>query len=150
MADPAGLCSRVRGRAEIEPGARGLLGSGSFAETRRGTYRFRGQQVPTNVAFKIFRGAGSDALRDQIMRELNIGIQLRHQTLVRMWGLIEHDDCGRVLVMELVLGGSLANRLKDKTRDSPWACRMAWLAGITKGMVELHQLKPRMILHRDL
>ena len=41
----------------IDPSQAGLLGTGSFAEVRRGTYAFSTHSAPTEVAFKIFRGS---------------------------------------------------------------------------------------------
>ena len=49
------------------------LGTGSFAEVRRGTYEFSSREGPTDVAFKIFRGnidAGvSRQFRQALFRE---------------------------------------------------------------------------------
>ena len=41
----------------IDSSQAGLLGTGSFAEVRRGTYAFTTHSAPTEVAFKIFRGS---------------------------------------------------------------------------------------------
>ena len=41
----------------IDSSQAGLLGTGSFAEVRRGTYGFSAHSAPTEVAFKIFRGS---------------------------------------------------------------------------------------------
>ena len=41
----------------IDSSQAGLLGTGSFAEVRRGTYAFSTHSAPTEVAFKIFRGS---------------------------------------------------------------------------------------------
>ena len=48
------------------------LGSGSFADVRRGTYRFPGQTVPKEVAYKIFRGGQNipETMRTKIEQEL--------------------------------------------------------------------------------
>ena len=52
----------------IDSSQAGLLGTGSFAEVRRGTYAFSAHSAPTEVAFKIFRGSQQiDAsLRSQV------------------------------------------------------------------------------------
>ena len=52
----------------IDSSQAGLLGTGSFAEVRRGTYAFSTHSAPTEVAFKIFRGSQQiDAsLRSQV------------------------------------------------------------------------------------
>ena len=55
-------------REVIDSSQAGLLGTGSFAEVRRGTYAFSAHSAPTEVAFKIFRGSQQiDAsLRSQV------------------------------------------------------------------------------------
>ena len=52
----------------IDSSQAGLLGTGSFAEVRRGTYAFSAHSAPTEVAFKIFRGSQQidSALRAQV------------------------------------------------------------------------------------
>ena len=57
-----------RRREVIDSSQVGLLGTGSFAEVRRGTYAFSTHSAPTEVAFKIFRGSQQiDAsLRSQV------------------------------------------------------------------------------------
>ena len=54
----------------IDSSQAGLLGTGSFAEVRRGTYAFSTHSAPTEVAFKIFRGSQSldQSLRQQILQ----------------------------------------------------------------------------------
>jgi hypothetical protein len=67
-----------------------LLGSGSSADTRRGTYRFPGQAGPTDVALKLFREkAVSAELRKQILQEIRVGSRLDHANLVQMFGTVE-------------------------------------------------------------
>ena len=67
------------------------LGSGSFADVRRGTYRFPGQTVPKEVAYKIFRGGQNipETMRTKIEQELALGIQLNHKNLVKIYGVVE-------------------------------------------------------------
>ena len=66
-----------------------LLGSGSSADTRRGTYRFKAN--PADVALKLFRGgnAVSGEVRRQIMQEIRIGARLQHKNLIQLFGTIE-------------------------------------------------------------
>ena len=67
------------------------LGSGSFADVRRGTYRFPGQTVLKEVAYKIFRGGQNipETMRTKIEQELALGIQLNHKNLVKIYGVVE-------------------------------------------------------------
>ena len=59
------------------------LGSGSFADVVGGTYRFQGQRVDTQVAFKIFRGGRNLAspVREKIKQEVELGMKSITRTL---------------------------------------------------------------------
>ena len=63
----------------IDSSQAGLLGTGSFAEVRRGTYAFSTHSAPTEVAFKIFRGSQQiDAsLRSQVRTRIYLSRLLR-------------------------------------------------------------------------
>ena len=130
------------------------LGSGTSADTFRGTYRFTSKAEPTDVAVKLFRGghAASQAVRDQILQEIRIGARLQHENLVQMFGTIEVPGHGMVLVMELARGGSLRDVLSNRQGHPviAWPLRVRWLTGIAQGMAKLHSLLPRAIIHRDL
>jgi serine/threonine protein kinase len=130
------------------------LGSGSSADTRRGTYRFSAKTDPTPVALKLFRGghAVSVAVRDQIVHEIRIGARLQHVNLVQMFGTITIPGQGMVLVMELASGGSLRDVLSNRQGHPSigWPVRLRLLNDIVQGMVKLHSLLPFAIIHRDL
>ena len=132
-----------------------VLGSGSFADVRSGTYRFRAQGQATDVAYKIFRGGQnlSASMRETIEKEVAVGVRLNHPCLVRMIGIIHSIQHGPCLVLELCQGGSLRAAL-DRARDGelslPWKLRVQWLEQIARGMAELHSLLPSSIIHRDL
>ena len=140
------------GRLGFDPTA-DLLGAGSSADTRRGTYRFPGKADPSDVALKFFRGgqALGTAAREQIVQEVRMGSRLHHENLIRIFGMIEVKTHGVGLVMELASGGALRDVLSDRLRfiDIPWAIRLRWLIGIAEGMAKLHSL-PQAIILRDL
>ena len=128
------------------------LGSGGSAEVRPGTYRFHGQSTPTKVAYKIYHG-GQDfggRIRGKIEEELALGINLVHPNLIRIYGILEVPQVGLALVLELATGGSLRAVLDNETQILPWVLRVRWSKDIAAGMVELHSLLPRAIIHRDL
>ena len=62
----------------IDSSQAGLLGTGSFAEVRRGTYAFSTHSAPTEVAFKIFRGSQQiDAsLRSQVRTTTYLSVRI--------------------------------------------------------------------------
>ena len=126
---------------ELKPGAH--LGSGSFADVYRGEYQFPGRREPVPVAFKIFRGGQRipQSLRANTRAEAQLGARLRHPNLVQLFGVVERDDIGMSLVMELCEGGSLRQVLDDDlSRPLSWELRTRWLLQIAEGMAELHSL----------
>ena len=130
----------ARARVELSPDA--LLGSGSFADVYRGEYQFPGRREPVPVAFKVFRGGKLIplALRAQTRTEAELGARLRHPNLVQLFGVVERDDIGMSLVMELCEGDSLRQALDDTARPLSWELRTRWLLQIAEGMAELHSL----------
>ena len=149
---PPNLALEV-GREQIDFGV-APLGSGSFADVFAGTYRFCGQAAPSSMAFKVFRGgqAVTPDARRLIERELRLGSQLRHENLIRLFGLIDVPHRGLALVLELAPCGSLRSVLDNRAEhpDLPWQMRVNWLVGVTLGMAELHGMLPHSIIHRDL
>ena len=88
---------------------------------------------------------------DQIEQELALGIQLNHINLVKIQSWVEVPGNGPSLVLELA-GLSVHAVLDNSERNPslPWTMRVKWLQDITRGIVELHALLPRSIIHRDL
>jgi serine/threonine protein kinase/Tol biopolymer transport system component len=99
----------------VEPGSRigpyevlGLIGAGGMGEV----YRARDTQLKRDVALKVLPGdvaADPDRLA-RFQREAELLAALNHPRIAQIHGLV--DDAGtRVLVMELVEGPTLADRL---------------------------------------
>ena len=130
----------ARASLELEDGRH--LGSGSFADVYRGEYRFPGRKEPVSVAFKVFRGGKHipKDLRAQTRTEAELGARLHHPNLVQLFGVVERDDIGMALVMELCEGDSLRQALDDTAQALSWELRTRWLLQIAEGMVELHSL----------
>ena len=80
-------------------------------------------------------------------------MRLHHPNLVSLFGMLNHDDYGPVLVLELCPGGSLRQAL-DRAHSGgitiPWNTRARWLMEIASGMAQMHALLPTSIIHRDL
>ena len=125
----------------MELEARANLGSGSFADVFRGEYRFPGRE-PLPVAFKVFRGGQHipKNLRAKTREEAELGARLHHPNLVQLFGVVERDDIGMSLVMELCEGDSLRQALDDRARPLSWELRTRWLLQVAEGMAELHSL----------
>ena len=88
-----------QGRSYVDTSRK--LGSGSAGDVVGGKFRFPGQQQDTQVAFKIFRGGGNltGVMSEKIKKEIELGMQLLHPNLVRLFGMLNHDEHGPVLVL---------------------------------------------------
>ena len=97
---------------------RTLLGQGTFADTRQGTYRFPGRREATDVAFKIFRMIPDRETQEGIRRELEIGMKLRHANLLQLFGVLELATGSTAIVMELAPMRSLRQVLDNHSQAS--------------------------------
>ena len=92
-------------------------------------------------------------MSEKIEKEIQLGMQLLHPNLVRLFGMLNHHEHGPVLVLELCPGGSLRQAL-DRAHSGgitiPWNTRARWLMEIASGMAQMHALLPTSIIHRDL
>jgi hypothetical protein len=135
-AESARLMNRV-GRYELL----GLLGRGGMGEV----YRARDPELHREVALKLIRGG--DASETAVRRfrlEAETVAALDHPGLVPVYEAGEHDGCP-YLVMKLLPGGTLADRVAALRADRPAAVRL--LADVARAVHHAHQ---RGVLHRDL
>jgi serine/threonine protein kinase len=130
------------------------LGVGATGSTYRGTFQFPAVVQPAEVAVKVFLGAHTidTAARQQIVTEMRLSTKAEHPNLIRIFGIVELQEYGPVLVMELAHGGSLRAVLSNRATypDIPFGKRIQWLADIAKGVGKLHGLLPHAVIHRDL
>ena len=100
-----------------------------------------------SVAIKMLRPNQADnpAMRERFLREARSAAALRHDNVVAIYGVSEHE--GRpYLVMEYVEGGSLADRLREHGPLSP--AEVARLgAEVASGLAAAHA---KGIIHRDI
>jgi serine/threonine-protein kinase len=134
---PLGPCRRV-GNYELGE----VIGSGGMGVV----YRARQAGLNRPVALKMLRagpGAGPADL-DRFRREAEALAELRHPNVVQVHELGEHDGLP-FLAMELVEGGSLAQRLAGKPQPPGEAARLVEV--LARAVQAAHG---RGILHRDL
>lgn len=131
----------------------GWIDEGGAADVYKGVMSTKGMPAPQDVAVKILKGSASiattDKMREQLVRELNMGRAIRHPNLVPYHGMWQ-DEVGRhCLVMELLPGGTLHTALSGDGA-LPWEVRVGWLRDIADGLGMLHDQKPHPIIHRDI
>jgi serine/threonine protein kinase/Tol biopolymer transport system component len=118
------------------------IGAGGMGEV----YRAHDQRLDRDVAVKVLPEAvAEDAQRlARFEREAKLLASLSHQNIATLFGLEEHDG-QRFLIMELVEGETLAERLK--TGPIPVDDALPVALQIAEGLEAAHEYG---IIHRDL
>jgi hypothetical protein len=120
-----------------------VLGRGGIGVVYRATDRVLGR----DVAIKVLRAnlADSESMRERFLREARAAASLRHENVVAIYGVGQHDE-QPYLVMEYVPGGSLADRL---LRKGKLACADVVRLGseVVAGLAAAHA---KGIIHRDI
>jgi serine/threonine-protein kinase len=119
------------------------LGAGGMGEV----YQAYDQRLDRRVAVKVIRAGqtGNETARERFRREARAAARLQHPAIVQIYDIVESDS-GDAIVMELILGASLAHRLAD---SGPLPSAEAVRIGreIVEGLAVAHQ---HGLVHRDL
>jgi eukaryotic-like serine/threonine-protein kinase len=118
------------------------LGAGGMGEV----YRAMDTKLRREVAIKILppKFAADPSRLARFEREAHLLAALNHPNIAAIYGL-EHIDGVRFLVLELVEGPTLAERLKSGPMELSVALRIA--AGIAEALEAAHE---KGVVHRDL
>ncbi|MGH9257652.1 MAG: protein kinase domain-containing protein [Vicinamibacterales bacterium] len=135
----------------LQPGARlsayevlGLIGAGGMGEV----YRATDTKLKRQVALKVLPAAlttDPDRLA-RFQREAEVLASLNHPNIAAIYGLEDSTDT-KALVMELVEGSTLAERIADVGRSLPLDEALAIAKQIAEALEAAHE---RSIIHRDL
>ena len=119
------------------------LGAGGMAEV----FRAEDTRLSRAVAIKILRAELSldRSFRLRFESEARAAATLSHPNVVSIFDVDEREDGRPFIVMELVEGGSLADRLRSGPLDPSQAASL--LAGTLAGLGAAHHAG---ILHRDI
>lgn len=120
-----------------------LIGRGGMGEVWEACDRERNERV----ALKLIREArSSEALRRRFSREVKAASKVQHPSVVKVYDIIETEEGEPVMVMELLEGESLAERL-HREKDLP----VETVAGIMLPVVSaVGSAHAHGIVHRDL
>lgn len=119
------------------------LGRGGMAEV----WRARDEVLDREVAIKtvLVGYAGDPDVRERFVREARLAAALDHPHIVPIWDVGTYEDTIPFLVMPIVSGGSLADRLG---RGVPPRVRgLAWVVQLASALDAAHQAG---VLHRDV
>ncbi len=119
-----------------------LLGKGAMGEV----YRAHDPELDRDVAIKVLPAdlAGDQTRLDRLRREARSLAALSHANVATVFGFEEHAGT-RVIVMELVEGETLADRLERGV--PPIADSLGFARGIASALEAAHE---NGIVHRDL
>jgi tetratricopeptide (TPR) repeat protein len=117
------------------------IGRGGFGVV----YEARDLELRRMVAFKAVRAGGRAALRqERLLREAEAAARLAHPNLVTLFD-VGHCDRGPYLVLELLQGTTLADRLEEGPIPPGEAVRIA--VHVARGVAHAHG---HGVVHRDL
>ena len=138
MSNPSSLSGQRLGAYEVGP----LIGAGGMGEV----YRARDAKLHRDVAIKVLLPAvANDAERlARFSREAQVLASLNHPGIAHIHGL-EESDSGPFLVMELVEGPTLADRIAQGPLPVDEATVIA--RQIAEALEAAHE---RGVIHRDL
>lgn len=128
-----------------------LLGRGGFGNVYRGKWKF------TEVAIKRieYRGTTADAKEamkiemQQILNEVKHLNCCRHDNILPLYAY-SYGGKEPCLIYQLMAGGSLENRLSDKTNPLTQTQRLNISIGTARGLQFLHTFAKRPLIHGDI
>ena len=132
------VSDRIGGRFAIL----GMLGQGGMGAV----YRAHDRDLDEEVAIKLIRGPllAVPGVLDRFRREVKLARRITHPNVVRIFDLGEADG-EHYLTMELIRGGSLAQRLAE-SRPGPNQGK-AWFKQLCAGVQAAHRVG---VVHCDL
>jgi serine/threonine protein kinase len=123
----------------------GRLGHGGMATVLLAHDR----KLDRSVAIKLLADnlAGDEEVRARFTREARLAAKLDHPNVVQVFDVGEDEDGRPYIVMELVAGGTLADRLERRRRSLPLAEGLPLLRQMCDGLGHAHA---RRLVHRDV
>lgn len=120
----------------------GRLGAGGMGTV----YKAYDEQLDRWVALKKIHAENAEdaRARERLRREARAAASLKHPAIVGIYDILVAQGSDWI-VMELVEGDTLAQRLEEGSLDLPHALRLTW--EIAEGLSEAHA---KGIVHRDL
>lgn len=123
----------------------GALGSGGMGEV----YRARQVSLDREVAVKVLRAELENTgwLPERFEREARTMATLRHPNLVTVHDCVRLGDGSIAIVMELVDGGTLREKVSVAPEGLPMELAVRWIREIAEG---LHAAHGAGVVHRDI
>jgi serine/threonine protein kinase len=122
----------------------GRLGHGGMATV----FLAHDRKLDRSVAIKLLADnlAGDEEVRARFTREARLAAKLDHPNVVKVFDVGEEDD-RPYIVMELVAGGTLGDRMERRRRALPLAEALPLLRQMCDGLGHAHAKR---LVHRDV
>ncbi|KAK9918851.1 hypothetical protein WJX75_007510 [Coccomyxa subellipsoidea] len=141
---PANIDMDVDFEAEIKPHLKTCLGQGGFGTVFEATWR--GKQVAVKV-LQGLDGGGKTMHFEALRREVQLASRFNSERLVQVYGASLRDPVSACLVMELVMGGNLHQRIYDSSKPRLTHLEILQIAhDVAEGLAYMHPS----VIHRDL
>jgi serine/threonine protein kinase len=120
-----------------------MLGRGAFGKVNLGMHKLTRKLIAIKSINKEY--LSEEKQRSKIMHEVNILLQLRHESVVKLY---ETFETGRhiMLVMELGAGGDLLNFVRKRKKLDEETARVLFKQ-VIEGLGYIHS---KGVLHRDI
>ena len=125
------------------------IGSGGFGSVYLGTFKGREVAVKKLPPFVELNSGNSErqSAYEALIREISLASRFASERLVRVYGACTDDRNKCCLIMELMKGGNLYQRIHDKKRRRMTYIEILQVAhDIAEGLAYLHPI----VIHRDL
>ncbi|EIE21885.1 hypothetical protein COCSUDRAFT_56332 [Coccomyxa subellipsoidea C-169] len=141
---PANIDMDVDFEAEIKPHLRTCLGQGGFGTVFEATWR--GKRVAVKV-LQGLDGGGKTVHFEALRREVQLASRFNSERLVQVYGASLRDPASACLVMELVQGGNLHQRIYNTSQPRLSHLEILQIAhDVAEGLAYMHPS----VIHRDL
>ena len=134
-------------RIELEYDIREQLGTGTCGEVRRAIHRRSGRECAVKIIQISRNGHYSEEMLNNIIAEAEILRSLDHPYIVQLYDAFVSPGKAIYLVMELMLGGDLFDRIAEREKYEEDQARRL-MRRILAAVYHLHE--ERGIVHRDL
>ena len=135
--------------ASIEKSLTKCIGTGGFGSVYRGKYKGMDVAVKKLPPFVQLRSGNSEgqSAYEALIREISLASRFASDRLVKVYGACTDDRNKCCLIMELMKGGNLYQRIHDKKRRRMSYIEILQVAhDIAEGLAYLHPI----VIHRDL
>jgi len=120
-----------------------MLGRGAFGKVNLGMHKLTRKLIAIKSINKEY--LSEEKQRSKIMHEVSILLQLRHESIVKLYETFETER-HIMLVMELAAGGDLLNFVRKRKKLDEETARILFKQ-IIEGLGYIHS---KGVLHRDI